>query len=310
MLRAKEARLLKADQLERMLSDSFADACRVAAEAGYQDMAGMDADGINAALAARRAEELADLRELSPDKALPRLLCLQYDCHNAKVLVKGGGTEKDAALFSPDGCYTLEQLRQVYAAENDNGDLPEQFAEAIRAAKTALARTGNPQLSDFLLDKAYFAMMLAQAKETGRDYYVDYVRNRIDKVNLRSLLRTLGMNHRAEALANALIEGGSVDLDQISDPALTREDITRLYGPTLFSRAAEEEGMTGFEKAADNAEMEYVAGASLIAFGPEVLLEYSAALDNEIMALRIILTGKLLGIDADTLRERLRENYV
>ena len=36
MLRAKEARLLRRDQFERMLSDTgFADACRAAAEAGY-----------------------------------------------------------------------------------------------------------------------------------------------------------------------------------------------------------------------------------------------------------------------------------
>ena len=311
MLRAREARLLRAEQLERMLSDSFADACRTAAEAGYQDMSGMDTDGVNAALAARRAEELADLRELAPDKSLTRLLCLQYDCHNAKVLVKSGGdTRKDAALYSPDGCFTVEQLKAVYDADSDDGELPPRFAEAIRAAKVALARTGNPQLADFLLDKAYFALMRDEAEATGRSYYTDYVRNRIDKVNLRSLLRTLDMGRRGEALASALIEGGSIGLDQISDPALTREDIVKLYAATPFGAAAEAEGMTGFEKAADNAELEAIAGGSLIAFGPEVLLEYVSALDNEIMALRIILTGKLLGVGADTLRERLRENYV
>lgn len=311
MLRAKEAKLLSRDQLERMLTDSFPDACRIAAEAGYQDMSSMDADGINAALAARRAEELAELRQLSPDPELPGLIALQYDCHNAKVLVKGGGdTEKDASLYSPDGRWSVEQLKEVYDADGENGDLPEPFAEAIRAAKVALARTGNPQISDFLLDKAYFALLLAGAEATGRKYYVDYVRNRIDKVNLRSLLRTLDMGRRGDLLANALIEGGTVDLDQIRDPALTREDVIRLYAPTIFERAAEAEGMTAFEKAADNAELEFIAGSALISFGPEVLLEYVSALENEIMSLRIILTGKRMGVGADTLRERLRENYV
>ena len=310
MLRAKESKLLTREQIERMVSEpGFAEACRIAAEAGYADMSGMDAAGINAALETRYTSELEDIRELVPDKSLLRLLCLQYDCHNAKVLVKSGG-EADGGLYSENGCYTVEELKTVYDAENENGELPEIFAEALSAAKTALARTGNPQLSDYLLDKAYFETMRAEAASTGRPYYMNYVRNRIDKVNLRSLLRTLEMGKRGELLANALVEGGSVEIDQIRDPALTREDVLRLYSTTIFAHASESADMTGFEKAADNAELEELGGGSLIAFGPEVVLEYFAALENEIMALRIILTGKRMGLGADALRERLRESYV
>ena len=310
MLRAREARLLSREQLERMLGEnSFAEVCRIASDAGYADMSELDAAGINDALAARYTAELEDVRELLPDKTLLRFLCLQYDCHNAKVLVKSGG-DPENALYSPNGCFSVEELKEVYDADSDNGALPESFAEALRGARTALARTGNPQLSDYLLDKAYFASMLSEAKAAGRRYYIDYVRNRIDKVNLRSLLRTLEMNRRGDLLQNALIEGGTVSLDQISDPALTREDVIRIYGTTIFDKAAEETGMTGFEKAADNAELDYISGGSLIPFGPEVVLEYFTALENEIMSLRILLTGKRMGIGADALRERLRENYV
>ena len=309
MLRAREAKLLGREQFERMLTEGFAEVCRAAADAGYADMSDMDAAGINAALAARYAAELEDVREMLPDKALMRLLCLQYDCHNAKVLVKSGGAA-EGALYSANGCYTVAELKEAYDSEAGDGDLPPELAEAIRAARAALARTGNPQLSDFLLDKAYFTLMLAQAEATGSAFYVGYVRNRIDKVNLRSLLRTLDMGRRGDLLANALVEGGSVGLDLIRDPALTREDIVKLYAPTPFDRAAEEAGMTAFEKAADNAELDYVASCGLIPFGPEVVLEYFTALENEVMSLRIILTGKRMGVGADTLRERLRENYV
>lgn len=311
-LRAKEAKLLTREQLERMLSEpSFSDACRAAADAGYADMSDLDVNGVNAALEARLAEELEELRQSVPDGALLRILCLQYDCHNAKVLVKAGGdAEAGGSLFSGAGCYSVEQLREVYLADNENGELTPAFAQAIRDAKVALARTGNPQLSDYILDRAYFAELLREAEATGRLYYVSYVRNRIDKVNLRSLLRTMEMGKRGELLKSALIEGGSIGLDQIADPALSREDVEKLYASTIFDRAAGAADMTGFEKAADNAELDAVAGSSLIAFGPEVVLEYISALENEIMSLRIILTGKKMGVGADTLRERLRENYV
>ena len=310
MLRAKEARLLTRDQMERMLGESMNEACRAAADAGYPDMLGMDSAQISAALESRRAEELGELKDMVPDGELLRIFCLQYDCHNAKVLVKSGGGAGGEGLYSGAGYYPLEQLRAVYEAENEDGELTPLFAEGIRAARSALARTGNPQLADYQLDKAYFAELLSMAEDTGRSYFVSYVRNRIDKVNLRSLLRTQKMGRRVELLGTALIEGGTVPLDQLTDPGLTREDITRLFGASIFDRASEEESMTAFEKAADNAELEFISGGSLIPFGPEVVLEYVTALENEIMSLRIILTGKKMGLSADTLRERLRENYV
>ena len=311
MLRAKEAKLLGRDQLERMLTESFSDACRAAADAGYRDMSELDVNGINAALNERMAEELSELRLSVPDPVLLRILCLQYDCHNAKVLVKSGGDlEANAALLSASGCYAPEMLKAVYESDQDNGDLTPEFAEAIREARNVLARTGNPQISDYLLDKAYFAALLKEAKGTGRPYYVNYVRNRIDKVNLRSLLRTMEMGKRGELLGSALVDGGTIALDQIADPALTKDDVIRLYSATIFDRAAEAADMTAFEKAADNAENDAVASSSLLAFGPEVVLEYISALENEITSLRIILTGKKMGIGADTLRERLRESYV
>ena len=304
--------MLSREQLERMLTEpSFAEACRAAADAGYGDMAEKDTDGINAALDARRAAEIEDLRQMLPDAELLRLVSLQFDCHNAKVLVKSEGDEHRAEpLYSPAGIYTPEQLREVYASEYGDGELTGTFADAIREAKVTLARTGNPQIADFLLDKAYFAELLRTAEETGRGFLKDYVRARIDKVNLRSLIRTLGLPRRGELLASALIEGGTVGLDQIRDPNLGREDILKLYAPTIFAAAAEKTDMTEFEKAADNAERDFVSSCALISFGPEVVLEYVSALENEIMSLRIILTGKRMGIDADTLRERLRESYV
>ena len=68
--------------------------------------------------------------------------------------------------------------------------------------------------------------------------------------------------------------------------------------------------MTDFEKAADNAEQESLQSATLISFGPEVVVEYLSALEGELMSLRIVLTGRRMGIAPATLRERLRESYV
>ncbi len=312
ILRAKESRMLSGAKLERMLAEpSFADACRIASEGGYEDMSQMDVAGINASLAAFRARELAEIADLAPDVSVLDLFRMRYGYHNAKVLVKSlGDTEKDAGLLSDAARFSLEQLLEVYRSETGNGELPAGYAAAIREAKTALARTGNPQIADYILDKAYFTEQLREAKKSGKPFITDYVRLQIDKSNLRSALRTLGMQRREELLDYALIEGGTVSLEELRGSMETKEDLQRLFAPTALGKAAAADGMTQFEKEADNAVRDYVLQSNFISFGQEVLVEYLSALENEITSLRIILTGKRMGISEAKLRERLRESYV
>lgn len=314
ILRAKEARMLSGAKLERMLAEPvFADACRIAAESGYEDMSNMDVAEINAALAEFRARELAEIAELAPDVAVLDLFRMKYGYHNAKVIVKSmGDLEKDADLLSDAARFTPEEILEVYQSEagSGSGKLPEAYAAAIRASKIALARTGNPQISDYILDKTYFAELLREAKRSGKPFIEQYVRLQIDKANLRSALRTLGMDHREELLENALIEGGNIPLEELREAMDSREDLQRLFAPTIFGKAAAAGGMTAFEKEADNAVRDYVMQSAFVSFGQEVLVEYISALENEITSLRIILTGKRMGIPEAKLRERLRESYV
>ena len=112
ILRAKEARMLSGAKLERMLAEPvFADACRIAAESGYEDMSNMDVAGINAALAEFRARELAEIAELAPDMAVLDLFRMRYGYHNAKVIVKSmGDLEKDADLIADlIGCEAVDE---------------------------------------------------------------------------------------------------------------------------------------------------------------------------------------------------------
>ena len=312
ILRAKEARMLSGPKLERMLAEpSFADACRIATEGGYEDMSQMDVAGINASLAEFRAREVAEIASLAPDVSVLDLFRMKYGYHNAKVLVKSlGDPEKDADLLSDAARFTPEELLEVYQTETGNGALPAAYAAAIREAKIALARTGNPQVSDYILDKAYFTEQLREAKKSGKPFIEDYVRLQIDKSNLRSALRTLGLERREELLDYALIEGGTVSVEELRASMETKEDLQRLYAPTVLGKAAAAPGMTQFEKEADNAVRDYVMQSGFIAFGQEVLVEYLSALENEITSLRIILTGKRMGIPEAKLRERLRESYV
>ncbi len=56
--------------------------------------------------------------------------------------------------------------------------------------------------------------------------------------------------------------------------------------------------------------MEYVRGAKFKPLTLEPLIAYLYAKESEIKTIRIILTSKLNNIDADTIKERLRDAYV
>ena len=68
--------------------------------------------------------------------------------------------------------------------------------------------------------------------------------------------------------------------------------------------------LTEFEKRCDDALNAYLDIARLVPFGEEPVLAYLAALETEYTNLRIILMGRAVGVDADTIRGRLRAGYV
>ncbi len=316
MLRAREPKLLTRDRAERMLdAGSFDECAKLLTDCGYADMSAMSAKEIERYLSSRRDEVFAELEKLAPDKGVVDVFRMKYDYHNAKVLVKAEAVGQDGArLMSRSGRFTPEKLTELYTEEN-LGQLPAGFAAAVADAKSVLARTANPQLADFILDRAYFAEIRAAAQSAECPFLAGYAEILTDSTNLKSAVRTLRMGKDLEFMDSALIPGGSVSADRVV-AAGDKESITALFANTLLERAAvigaeavEGGSMTAFELACDNAVTAYLRRAKLVSFGPEALIAYLAAVESEITAVRMILTGRLAGIDPDVIRERLRDMY-
>ena len=67
--------------------------------------------------------------------------------------------------------------------------------------------------------------------------------------------------------------------------------------------------LTAFEKACDDAVTAVVRQARRVPFGEQPLVGYLYAREAELTTIRILLNGKLAGLDRATLEERLRESY-
>lgn len=316
MLRAREPKLLNRDRAERMLdAPSFEEAAKLLTDCGYEDMSQFNAKEIDAALNAHRAAIFAELERMAADKGIVDVFKMKYDYHNAKAVIKGEAMGIDASyLLSASGRMKADELVAAYNEDRWNA-FPETLGRAINEAKTTLAHTANPQLADFVLDKAYFSEMNAAAESAGSSFLAGYVRVLIDSANLKSAVRTLRMGKDVDFLSEVLIPGGNVGVARLIN-AGDKDSIAALFNHSVLEKAAllgadavAGGTMTAFELALDNAATAYLNGAKLVAYGEETVIAYMAAVEGEITAVRMILTARLAGIAPDVIRERLRDLY-
>ena len=316
MLRAREPAMLSREKAERMLdAPSFEECAKLLTDCGYEDMSQMKAKEIEQALSDRRAAIYSELAFLAPDAALVDVFRIKYDYHNAKVILKSEAMGTDeSALMSDSGRVAPAVMRTAYQEDRCH-DLPGRLGGAMEEAKSILARTANPQLADFSLDRACFHELDDLAGKIGSDFLKGYVAVLADSTNLRSAVRTLRMGKDAAYLQEALVPGGSVREERFAQTA-DREGLAALFPNGILAEAAalgvqavEGGSMTAFERACDNAVNRYLADAKLKPFGEEPVIAYLAAVESETTAVRMILTGRLAGIAPDVIRERLRDLY-
>lgn len=318
MLAARETRMLSAERMDRMIDAPTNDeAAKTLEECGYGDLSGLSAKEVNAALEARIAAVFTELENMVPERDLVQLFRLKYDYHNAKTLMKAQAAGVDgSALLSQRGNVPVAVMKNAFVNE-DYSDVPPMLAEAMQEAAGILSRTANPQLADFAMDRAYFAQMLSLAEAINDGgFTVGYVRLQIDSANLRAAVRTHRMGKDNDFLKTALISGGMIGTDRVAAASDSAETLAGLYNMTWLSQAAASGAaamnggsLTEFELLCDNALLDYVREAKRKSFGAAHVCAYLAAMESEITAARMILTGRLSGLEPGVIRERLRETY-
>jgi V/A-type H+-transporting ATPase subunit C len=317
-IKALERSLLSRERMDRMLeAQSNEDAAKVLTECGYPEVTEVNVDVINQILAEQRDKTYHDLYAFAPDPRLVDVFKVKYDYHNVKVLLKAEVTGQDAdRLLVDTGRVSAAALQEGIRASDLRG-MPSILQSATLEAREVLGTTGDPQLADFVLDRAYFQDMAQLAQDTGSEFLQGYVRIQIDAANLKSVVRTLRMGKGAEFLKNVLFDKGNLDVNRILNAVSSGGSLDELYTTSVLREAAEAGtaavnggGLTRFEKLVDDAVNAYVGGAKYTAFGEAPVIGYLAAKDTEFTSIRIIMTGRLAGLPADTIRERLRESYV
>ena len=316
-LRALESRMLTRERMERMLeARSNEDAVKVLTECGYEGLDPLTSASLEESLKRGRENIFAELTELAPDRTLVDAFRMKYDYHNAKALVKCYARGEDPLRMLIDaGRVSTDVLRDA-VLKDELETLPKALQEAIAKAREILDTTGDPQRSDFALDRAYYAEFTEAAKACGSSFLQEYVRLLIDAANLRSAVRSIRMKKNLEFLGEVLLEGGNIDREKISAAVTSGAKLEPLFpgylqeAASLGDLAAQGGTQTAFEKACDDAVNKFLRRTHMTPFGDSVLISYLAAQENDITAARIILSGRMAGVPTQSIRERLREAYV
>ena len=305
-LHAMETHLLTPEKADRLLeAASDEEARKLLVECGYAE-----ALPLEEALRERRETLYKELTTAVPEPRLIELFQLKYDYHNIKAILKAErrGISPERLLL-PGGRYDAARLQSEWQQEHTL-----QVSDTARRAAqeaAALLRENDPQGADLRLDAASYSEMRTLAEEMKSNFLRGYVRHLIDAANLRTAVR-VARSGSSEVLSQALLEGGSVSPRAIMamEPAKRGE----LFGAGALGKAAALGAaatsggpLTAFEKACDEATEAYLSAARRTPFGEETVLCYLAAVENEITAIRIIMTGRQAGLSSEMIRSRLRQ---
>lgn len=316
-IRHAEKKLLTKQQLQRLAdAKNLEDAIKLLNETSYSsELSKLDRpENYEQVLSEVLNKTYKEAMEISPEKSLVEILSCKYDYHNLKVLVKENILKEkfDSMYCMLDG-NEIEAFREL-ALKIDEG-LSKDFKECLDFFET----TKDPQDIDIFIDKKYFEKVLSLAEDFKLEMITEYFKAMIDFINLRTFIRCRKQNQVKETLEKVLIKGGDIETDKILD--MFYEDIEILpiklkaykIGRVL-SKIVEEykntNSLNSFEKSMDDYLVEIVRKAKSIHYGAEVIFSFLFAKELEIKNLRLILVGKVNGLSADFIKERLREVYV
>lgn len=321
-LRVLETRLLDKAKLDRMIDSKSAwESVKVLQESEYAAHMSQvkRAEDYEEMLSAELKRVYKLMYEISPERSVVDVMSVRYDYHNIKVLLKAKALKEDfSQLLLPIGMIEVDKLKAAVTNE-EYSDLPQIMRSAIEEIERDFLATKDPQKIDIIADRYMFKHMLDIAKEIENRFVENYVKSLIDLTNIKSLIRIKKQDKDRRFLEEVLIEGGNTDKDNFI--ALLTDNLESLAGKLSYVdyieplRLGIEDyiktgSLNGLEKLTDDYIVNMMKDAKYVSFGPEPVIAYIFAKENEIKLIRIIMVGKINGIEAGVIRERLRDNYV
>ena len=319
-VRVHENYLLNQNHYERMLqAANYEEAVRVLSDTIYRE-------GVEEAIRTRDYEPmlmhvLEDpyrwlINEI-PNKALAELITLQYAYHNIKVLFKEKKTGQEYQKTLIDlTYYPIYEFRKAVATLNSN-ILPQEYIDHIRQMDNFYSDTPSVNDIDIFVDRIYQEHLIHLAEQLEDSDVEQWIRRQIDLQNLSVYFRGLVMNRSVNHMQAVLSEHGNIKIEEYVqamgqglDAAYQHfsqhPDLRELFTNINMDH---KNSLSQLEREIDKESTNVLSAAKMKVFGPLPVLAYIHAIEEEVVNIRLILTGKLNSIDNDIVKERMRLSY-
>lgn len=318
-IRALEAKLLSQAHFQRLLDTAdAAEAWRALAEAGYSKAAESRLEQYEEVLNNELRQLYALLASLSPVPERTAWLQRRYDFHHLKAYLKAKLLGEDPTESVLDGVGTIPpKLIEVSVNTGIWSALPEELSRAGERAMREYEHSKLAQALDTIVDGELFAYW--KGVSMGHPFWETLIAIWADLLNLRSLVRAKLMGRDRVFASRVLVAAGSLEVSQLltlmeASLETWADELRHTPYTDVLSRGltywGERRSLALFEKLSDDFVMNFLKQAKLTLYGAEPLIAYALAKETELKNIRIVLVGKLNGVDKETIEERLREPYV
>jgi len=317
-IRVMETRLLTRGLVERMLeSVDVEELLRILADTAYGSLLAESKEYQELL----RVEETSLLRffdELCLDPILSELVHYRYDFHNLKVLIKAYVAKEDFShALSMHGNLDIPTLRGVFEEEKF-GALPADLERVIARVVEEYYSKNDPRVIDLMVDNEMFQFYGREATRRRSEFLSRLLALTIDLTNIKTLARAKRLKEEKETLRLAILEGGELSAKwyiDLSDEAW--ESFPQRFYATPYHRIVNEgyesvqeaKSFLKLEKLCDDHLVDFLRVTRFTAFGVEPLVAYFVAKLNELKILRLLFVGKLRGIEATRMKERLPDVF-
>lgn len=309
-IRHKELELFNNQDIDQLMASTSYDEClKLLADKGWGGEK-MDASEI---LSYEDKKTWDLIKELTSDLSDFDILLLPIDFNNLKAAIKSAATGTvPHNTYLSGGSIPIENIEKAIA-NKDYSLLPENMREAAKLAYTTMLQTHDGQLCDALLDRACLYEIMECGDKSDNQVLRDYAELSVAIANIKIAVRSCKTHKTLAFIGSSIAPCRSLDSGRLIKAASQSLDEVFAYlAVTPYSEAAEKlkESYSAFEKWCDDKIMSLIKAQKVNPFTIGPLFAYVLARQNEISMVRIILSGKLNGLDDKIIRERMRDMYV
>jgi len=290
---------------------SFEQAADYLRSGEYAVGAGASISEIEQILLAGRAEVRQQFAGWMHNERIVTLFKSRDDFANLRLAVRRMIVKKPVGSdYSGEGSFLPEQFAEVF--ENEKYEtLPDYMAEAAERAILLYYNDKDIRGIDYAIDAAQSEFNLTTAAKLDNEFLLGLFRIQADLTNIRTMLR---LTVTESEKRNVFLPGGYVERDKLLRGLETSGDgLAALFFATPYfevvqagaSYAASEKSFLKIEQQCDEYLNGYLRTTIAITAGAQPIIAYLLAKENEIRAVRLVLTAKKNQLNSKLILDRI-----